>query len=252
MLAYALDAIAMILILVLLLAVVAMSTSIGALIHKAFSGAMRQAMSNARAGKTAPPPTVWTQGLAIAILLLTEFVVETCYFIFWELATGGRSIGKFIVGLRVVRRNGMPIDIRGSIVRNLMRIVDILPAEYLVGITTILLSPSGERLGDHVAGTIVIRLDRPERATEIPALESAAALVLTREQLAKLGPREIQLLRNVLRRSSTSPEPRAAALIAEVAQTMRERLGLDDQATGDNLAFLHSLLTAAERSLHDR
>ena len=251
MLAYGLDLIAMILVLVLVLVIMLMGSSFGAAIHRMFSGAVRVAVNNARAGKDVHPP-VWAQGLAIALLLLTEFVIETGYFIFWELTTGGRSPGKLIVGLRVVRRNGMPIDIRSSVIRNLMRIVDILPAEYLIGIISILLSAGGERLGDHVAGTIVVRLDRPERATEIPAVADAASLVLTREQLARMGPREIQLLRNVLRRSSTLPEPRAAALIAEVAETMRRRLELDDLTSGDQLAFLHRLLATAERSLHDR
>ena len=54
-----------------------------------------------------------------------------------------------------------------SVLRNVLRIVDILPENYVVGLVSMLLSPSGERLGDHVAGTIVIRLDRPQSAAEI-------------------------------------------------------------------------------------
>jgi hypothetical protein len=186
--------------------------------------------------------------LAIAIFLLTEFVISTGYFIFWEMVTGGRSPGKMLVGLRVVRRNGLPIDLRSSIVRNLMRAVDILPAEYLVGLISILLSSSGERLGDHVAGTIVLRLDRPETATEIPRLETASALILTRAQLAKIGPREMQLIRGVLRRSSTlGSESRRRALTAEAAEAMRIRLDLVELPNSDSAAFLRNLLESAER-----
>ena len=108
-------------------------------------------------------------GLLIALFVLAQFVVETGYFIFWEMVTNGRSPGKMLVGLRVVRRDGMPIDMRSSVLRNLLRGVDMLPENYVVGLVSMLLSPSGERLGDHVAGTIVIRLDQPQAATELEA-----------------------------------------------------------------------------------
>src|SRR4029077_1923437 len=98
-------------------------------------------------------------GLLIALFVVGQFVLETGYFIFWEMVTNGRSPGKMLAGLRVVRRDGLPIDLRSSMLRNVLRIVDILPENYVVGLVSMLLSPSGERLGDHVAGTLVIRLD---------------------------------------------------------------------------------------------
>ena len=122
-----------------------------------------------------------------ALFLLAQFVVETGYFIFWEMLTGGRSPGKALVGLRVVRRDGLPIDFRSSVVRNVMRLVDMLPANYAVGLVAMLLSDSGEHLGDHAAGTLVIRLDRPEAAGEIQPPQRAAAFSLTRQQLARIG-----------------------------------------------------------------
>ncbi len=137
-------------------------------------------------------------GLLIALFVLGQFVVETGYFIFWEMVTNGRSPGKMSVGLRVVRRDGMPIDLRSSVLRNLLRGVDMLPENYVIGLVSMLLSPSGERLGDHVAGTIVIRLDRPQSAPELEASPHGGAPALTRMQLARIGPREVQLLRALL------------------------------------------------------
>jgi hypothetical protein len=129
-----------------------------------------------------------------------------------------------------------------------MRSVDMLPAEYLVGLISILLSSSGERLGDHVAGTIVLRLDRPESAVEIPRLESGGALILTRAQLAKIGPREMQLIRGVLRRSSIlGSESRRHALETQAAEAMRIRLDLAELPISDSAAFLRNLLESAER-----
>jgi uncharacterized RDD family membrane protein YckC len=248
MLAYGIDLLTMIAMSVLIFIVVTMTLPIGAAIDKWFEAVFREALNHARVEAKHPGSGGHLQGLTIAILMLVEFTVSTGYFIFWEMVTGGRSPGKMLVGLRVVRRNGLPIDLRSSIVRNLMRSVDMLPAEYLVGLISILLSSSGERLGDHVAGTIVLRLDRPESAVEIPRLENGGALVLTRAQLAKIGPREMQLIRGVLRRSSTlGSESRRHALEAQAAEAMRVRLDLAELPTPDSADFLRNLLESAER-----
>ena len=249
MLAYVIDQIATMVLIVFLVILLFMSETFGASLHQHLSNFTRGLINGAKMARTNPNAGPLLSGVAIALLLLAQFIVETGYFIFWEVSTGGRSPGKFLVGLRVIRRDGLPIDVRSSVIRNLMRIVDLLPGEYLIGITSILLSPGGQRLGDHVAGTIVVRLDRPESAPEIEEPTTATALVLTREQLARIGTREIQLLRNVLRRSASLPESRRGAVIVEVAKAMRTRLGLDAAPGGDDLAFLHALLASAERSL---
>jgi hypothetical protein len=186
-------------------------------------------------------------GLLIALFVLGQFVVETGYFIFWEMVTNGRSPGKMSVGLRVVRRDGMPIDLRSSVLRNLLRGVDMLPENYVIGLVSMLLSPSGERLGDHVAGTLVIRLDRPQAAPELEASPHGVAPALTRMQLSKIGPREVQLLRATLRRISSLSDERSAALVKEVAETIRTRLELAELPSPDPLTFLRELLALAER-----
>jgi uncharacterized RDD family membrane protein YckC len=247
MLAYGIDLFTMIVLVIFLYLIVTMTLPIGAAIDNWIGAAVRAALRHAKTSIKHPGSASHFQGLAIAIFLLTEFTISTGYFIFWEMVTGGRSPGKLLVGLRVVRRNGLPIDLRSSIVRNLMRAVDMLPAEYVFGLISILLSSSGERLGDHVAGTIVVRLDRPETSAEIPRAEHAEALILTRAQLARIGPREMQLIRGVLRRSSTLEGSRRQALLAEAAQAMRVRLDLVELAESDNAAFLSNLLMSAER-----
>jgi uncharacterized RDD family membrane protein YckC len=209
--------------------------------------AAREAARNAKAGRPNPASFGLVEGLIIAFFLLAHFAIEFGYFIVWEMLANGRSLGKYIIGLRVVRRDGMPIDLRASIVRNLMRIVDMLPEYYVVGLISIVLSPSAERLGDHVAGTIVIRLDRPQPAPEIAPRDGVPAPVLTRQQIARIGPRELQLIRATIRRADSLSEERRIALLAEVAETMRSRLELSEVPSGDRLGFLRDLLAAAER-----
>jgi uncharacterized RDD family membrane protein YckC len=251
MLAYGIDLMIMIVLTVFLFVILMASSTIGAAFTHWVKASVREALQQSKVAIKQHPSENPVGGLAVAITLLVEFTISTCYFIFWEMVTGGRSPGKMLVGLRVVRRNGLPIDLRSSVVRNLMRAVDILPAEYLVGLIAILLSSSGERLGDHVAGTVVLRLDKPETAAEIPRTQSQSKLVLTRAQLGLIGPREIKLIRSVLRRSSTVSDSRSDKLIADAAEAMRLRLGLAEIPNVDQIVFLQDLLAAAERAAGD-
>jgi len=83
------------------------------------------------------------------------FAVYFLYFIVLEAMTGA-TIGKMLLGLKVVRVDGHPIAWRESIIRNLLRIVDgfIL---YLVGLILILTSRKRQRLGDRIAETLVVK-----------------------------------------------------------------------------------------------
>jgi uncharacterized RDD family membrane protein YckC len=248
MLAYGIDLVIMIIVTIFLFVILTTSTSIGAALTHWVKVSLREAVQQSKIAVKQHQTENPLGALAVAIILLTEFTVSTCYFIFWEMVTGGRSPGKMLVGLRVVRRSGLPIDLRSSVVRNVMRAVDILPAEYLVGLISVMLSSSGERLGDHVAGTVVARLDRPETAADITRTQTQPKLILTRAQLGRIGPREIKLIRSVLRRSSTVSDSRRDKLITEAAEAMRLRLNLPELSSPDKAAFLQDLLTAAERT----
>lgn len=70
----------------------------------------------------------------------------------------GKTIGKYLVGIRVVAADGAAPSLRASVVRNVLRLVDWLPGFYLVGIAALLASERKRRLGDRVAETAVVRL----------------------------------------------------------------------------------------------
>jgi uncharacterized RDD family membrane protein YckC len=230
--------------LIALIAILPIGASVDQWLHHAFHEASRQV---AERNKGQPIDFGAFDGLLIALFVLAQFAIETGYFIFWEMVTNGRSPGKMLAGLRVVRRDGTGINLRSSVLRNVLRIVDMLPENYVVGLISMLLSPSGERLGDHVAGTIVIRLDRPLPAAYIEPSAKGPSLSLTRTQLARIGPREVQLIRATLRRVPSLTGERSHALLEEVAATMRARLDVADDPPTDPLIFLRDLLTMAER-----
>src|SRR5574341_389472 len=117
-----------------------------------------------------------------AIFGLIAFALFWGYYIFFEMPWNGQSPGKRWVGLRVIRTDGTPITLTESIVRNLVRIVDFLPAYYGVGLVTMFVNGQSRRLGDLAAGTLVVR-DRAAVTLEslatrpappAPALPSAA------------------------------------------------------------------------------
>jgi uncharacterized RDD family membrane protein YckC len=99
----------------------------------------------------------WVSGLFITDpLCLTFLALMALYFVLLE-GWLGATLGKWVLGLRVVRSEGGHPGLARSAVRNLLRLVDGLPAFSILGIILILRSPERARFGDRVAGTRVIR-----------------------------------------------------------------------------------------------
>lgn len=103
--------------------------------------------------------------LGTALVLLFAFLVQWFYGIVCEWRFAGRTIGKAALGLRVIDARGIQITFLQAAVRNLVRIVDLLPGLYGVGAVCALLDRHGRRLGDLAAGTIVVR----ERRVPVPS-----------------------------------------------------------------------------------
>ena len=100
-----------------------------------------------------PEEHLW--GISDPICLVFLFIIFA-YLILLE-AYVGWTIGKRILGMRVLDRNGNKIGFSKSAIRNLLRLVDGLPAFNILGIILIARSPTGQRFGDKVAGTYVFQ-----------------------------------------------------------------------------------------------
>jgi len=105
---------------------------------------------------------LWGYGWLVTdpICITFLFVIAT-YFVLLE-GLAGVTVGKWLLGLRVVRIDGATPGFAKSFLRNLLRLVDALPALSILGAVLILTSPERTRLGDRIAGTRVVRL-RPTR-----------------------------------------------------------------------------------------
>lgn len=110
--------------------------------------------------------SAWSSnGFVQAAVLVVVFLVLFAYDVVFEVANAGRTPGKMATGLRVLRRDGRPVDFLTSAVRNILRLVDFLPVLYVVGAVMIVVTRQHQRLGDVAAGTIVVR----ERRAVVPA-----------------------------------------------------------------------------------
>ena len=96
------------------------------------------------------------QGLGTGLLLVTAFALEWFYPVLFELSRAAATPGKRAMSLRVVMDDGMPVTLAASLLRNLLRVVDFLPLLYLTGVLSMLWRADFKRLGDVVAGTLVV------------------------------------------------------------------------------------------------
>jgi len=100
-----------------------------------------------------PEEHLW--GISDPICLIFLFVFFA-YFILME-AFVGWTVGKKILGMRVADEAGHKIGLSKSLMRNLLRLVDGLPAFNILGIILVASSPRGQRFGDRIAKTIVVK-----------------------------------------------------------------------------------------------
>lgn len=82
----------------------------------------------------------------------------------------GQTFGKRALDLRVVNHDGTPVTWLPSVVRNLLRVVDMLPGVYGVGLVSTLIDPYSRRLGDIVAGTMVVHAQKMTAGQHVPVM----------------------------------------------------------------------------------
>jgi len=101
--------------------------------------------------------SVMSNDTGTAGLLLSQFLLSFGYGSFCELLFNGQTLGKRVVGIRVMDERGLRLRPSQVIIRNLLRIVDMLPLCYAVGGVFCMLSRRNQRVGDLAAGTVVVR-----------------------------------------------------------------------------------------------
>ncbi|MEZ6057993.1 MAG: RDD family protein [Planctomycetaceae bacterium] len=193
--------------------------------------------------KQAPQMFQYAVGFAMVIWTFSGVL----YFTASELMMRGQTVGKRVIGLRVVRQNGFSIDATSILVRNIFRLVESFPLFWI----TPVLSSKSQRLGDMVAGTLVV-FDRIESLQQIRRELSARPeekirYRFTDTQLSRLRPLEIELLERLLDRWDDVPAKHLADLVNRTIPILANRLQTDLPSNEDRLQFLEDLLASLFR-----
>lgn len=181
---------------------------------------------------------------ASALLLLAAFVGWYGYFTFFEGLRAGQTPGKRALGLRVVADTGHAVSVGAAAVRNLLRVADFLPPPYLLGTLLVALHPRAKRLGDMVAGTVVVR-DRPaERSMARSGRTGGSGAA----DAPELSDEEFRLLHTFISRApDLAPAARGrvaerlTARLADALARLAETRSADDADPAARLFALHEV-----------
>ncbi|MBV9233558.1 MAG: RDD family protein [Candidatus Eremiobacteraeota bacterium] len=162
------------------------------------------------------------KSIALAIVIIVVFMVLFGYFIIFETLSNGQTPGKRVLGIRVVRDGGYPLDFGASLVRNLIRVGEAMVGYYALSAISMLLSRENKRLGDLAAGTIVVR----DARLATPNFEARAEEPVY-SPTAYLSGEERALIKRFLERRDGLSRERREALAWQLAYRVRNRLPAD-------------------------
>lgn len=166
-------------------------------------------------------------GVGAAIIYVLVFLVVFGYPAAFETMWRGRTLGKAAMGLRVVTVEGAPIRFRHAAVRSIFTLVDWLATQGVVGITALLLTKRNQRVGDLVAGTIVLRERVASNRSSAPVqFVAPAGLDAYTASLATgaIGHEEYGSIRSFLLRAGSLPPHVRSDLANQLAHPLVARL----------------------------
>ncbi len=193
-------------------------------------------------------------GVGMGGMLLAVFFVQWFYGAFFETLWSGRTPGKLAFKLRVVTESGAPARLSQLVLRNLLRGADFLPIGYGIGVLVMLVDPQLRRIGDQVAGTVVVDESQGDVLGSAPirppvSEEERRALParvdLTREELA--------VIEELLRRRARMSDGRANELAELLTPALAEAVGLEVEGASPErlLVLAYARATGRDRVLDE-
>jgi uncharacterized RDD family membrane protein YckC len=187
-------------------------------------------------------------GVSTGLMLVFLFLLEWFYGVFFETVMAGRTPGKLVLSLRVVRVDGSPGRFPDFLLRNLLRGVAFLPILFGVGLVAMLLDDRVRRVGAVVAGTVVVCEDRS-------AVLSGVAIhpPVTEEERRELPGRvdldrdELAIIEEYLRRRRRLSDERAEELAWLLGPAISERTGVQADTWERVLTLAYARATGKDR-----
>jgi len=188
------------------------------------------------------------EGVGVGLIFIAAFAVQWVYFVVWEGLTG-TTPGKSALRLRVVTTTGRPINFTLAALRNILRAADLLPNAYVVGLACMALTRRFQRLGDLVAGTMVIIEAKTTAAIPLRLWPPATPeeLLAVPENVV-FDADERAAIELFLRRRGGLGGPREWELASTVAGAIQERFGFRGQDPVRTLALLYDAAVNSGRS----
>ena len=179
----------------------------------------------------------------LAVLVIGGFVIYYGYFAVFETVWNGQTPGKRLIGLRVIHASGRPISAWEAILRNVVRLVDQMPAIYAIGIVSVFVTERSQRLGDLAAGTVVVHERLAEALDDVAPRRRAARSV---HGARRLAPEEISVIELFFIRRGQLDGYVRMRTAHQIARRVRERLEItapldDEQLLEDVVAEYRSL-----------
>jgi uncharacterized membrane protein SpoIIM required for sporulation/uncharacterized RDD family membrane protein YckC len=186
------------------------------------------ASSAAAASLSAVTASEIVEAIGTTATILVFFALQWGYFFLSEAFFGGRTIGKKVVGIRVIGAEGTPITREAAALRNLLRVVDVQPAgTSLIGLGLVALHPRAQRLGDIVGGTVVVRDRGGDAMPEERAGDAGAGLPL-------LDAKRFEVLEKYIARRDSLDAAVRANVRASVVRAMGAALWTTARTTAED------------------
>ncbi|MFN1834421.1 RDD family protein [Balneola sp. MJW-20] len=178
------------------------------------------------------------QWIVIAVIVIPITLYHLLMEVFWK----GYSIGKRIVGIRVAKIDGTRADLSGYLLRWIFRLVEITMVGGVLAFVTILVNGKGQRLGDIVAKTCVIKDRKKVKLDETLFAELDEDYEPVYEQVRELGDKDISVIRKVLSSRSKYDHDTWFLMLQRTAKLIEEKA---DISRGDMnaLSFLETVIS---------
>jgi len=178
----------------------------------------------------------WTEAIAIFF----SFCLYWGYFAIFELFWNGQTPGKRQARIRVITASGRPITVFEAIARNFLRAVDSL-FFYMVGAIAIAVDKKNRRLGDMVAGTVVVHELQEQGDSYWYGQQNSETTPTSIEAITAMTGQEFHLIETFLNRRLDLPYDRRVATAKNIADRIGQRLNVPaaDRTSPEN--FLEEL-----------